>query len=792
MKEAVLGFGFDTALDRILAGEEIDTKDLLPFLAVESLKKRILNNKCLAGAYFASHTPWRLEKAATFIERAWQLSAFSEEIFPIYKRVHEEKQDYQAIRAAYKRLGMEAAKQGRAGKAIEFFNSWQNCLVSYAGTDDYQYDDDVLDCMERLAAPYKFATHEAAQTGNDKIRVAYLVKGMKDVNSVLVKLNLLYAEFHDSSLFEVMIVVPETKEAIAASAQGQQSLQQFEEHGCRLILAANIEDDLERTIDIGKRIHAEGPHIFIAQALLSDFFYYFLALQRPAPVVMAYVAGSLPLFTTRNLDWMISWFAATQVDAPGNCALVPFEVELPRNVAAYSKESLHFPEESTLIVSAGRSAKFQDRDIWRAIVATVRKYPQACFAAIGIEKEWVPFLDEVVPPELESRIKYFGWREDYLRILAAGDICLDTYPTGGGVSMADAMAVGLPVVSFHHCYEEMYRQTQASGADEFIRIPELIAGRGDFEGFKAIINKLIEDDGYRKTMSRRCRERIEATRGNPERMVRRSEEIYIRVLREKMPHFMAPLHIVTQLPQAEFADTGLVQTVPSVENGTAGEGWSVERFETELLRRENFDAWRMAFENDYDSNMGDHRLRFYADEIAAAGFYDDLILAERVVEFGPGNGQFMAVNASLFPHKHYYLVDISDKNIEYLRRKFAAVPNVSFILNDKRELPLRDIDSAFSFLLCQSVPKRLWADHLAEVHRMLKVGSAYVFQFAFHADGTANDSVPLAISGSHMYNPEQMAAMAHEAGFSDFGCTEPITLADLQTDIIWYLCRLVK
>jgi|GEM_PF-2518214 len=792
MIETTLNAGFARVLERILAEEEIADKELLPFLAVENLDQRILNNKCLAGAYLASHSPQRRERARTFIRRAWQLGAFSETLFPLYKRVHEQVQDYQAIRAGYKRLGMEAAKQGDAGKAIALFNAWQNCLVNYAGTDDYQYDEDVLDCMERLAMPYKFTSHEAVQTTHGKIHLAYLVKGITDVNSVLVKLTLLYARFHDSSLFDISIVLPETRETIAASAQGQESLALFEEHGCQLILAENISDDLARYVDLGRRIHAAGPHILIAHALLADFFYYFLALQRPAPVVISYVAGSLPLFATRNLDWMISWFAATQIDAPGNCSLVPFELDLPGNVAAYSKESLQIHPEATVLVSAGRSAKFQHPQTWHAIIATLQKYPHVCFAAIGIEKEWVPFLDEIVPPEIESRIKCFGWREDYLRILAAGDICLDTYPTGGGVALADAMALGLPVVSFHHSYEEVYRQTHASGADEFVEIAELIADRDDFERFKEIIGKLIEDESYRQDMSRRCREQIKSTRGNPERMVRRSEEIYVRVLREKMPHLTnSPSGPASPDPAANN-EIHLVQVVTPTEIKTGNKGWSVGRFETELLRKENFDAWQTAFEENYDSNMGDHRLQFYADQIAAAGLYDDLVLADRVVEFGPGNGQFTAVNVNLFPHKHYYLVDISRKNIEYLRRKFAAAGNVSCILNDSAELPLHDIDSAFSFLLCQSVPRRLWADHLSEVNRMLQPGGAYVFQFAYHPDGSANDSVPLAVSGSHVYSPEQMSTLAHEAGFRDFGCTQPITLAELQTDIIWYLCRMVK
>ena len=44
------------------------------------------------------------------------------------------------------------------------------------------------------------------------------------------------------------------------------------------------------------------------------------------------------------------------------------------------------------------------------------------------------------------------------------------------------------------------------------------------------IFKLIEDPSYRASMGEQCREAVMRNRGNPERMVRRHEQIYERVI----------------------------------------------------------------------------------------------------------------------------------------------------------------------------------------------------------------------------------------------------------------------
>lgn len=216
---------------------------------------------------------------------------------------------------------------------------------------------------------------------------------------------------------------------------------------------------------------------------------------------------------------------------------------------------------------------------------------------------------------------------------------------------------------------------------------------------------------------------------------------------------------------------------------------SLKESDMEFLRQENFDAWQKAFAEGYNSNMGDHRNYFYDSYIKSMGLYNDVQRAKKVAEFGPGNGEFMLKFIAGYPMKQFYLIDIAEMNIGILKNKFNSFPNVSCILNKEKDIPVTEIDLGFSFLLCQSVPKLLWAEHLSAVKKALSENGTYFFQFAYHPKGISNNSVTNAISGSNKYKPEEIFGMLENAGFSGCDITEPISLEAFKTDIIWYFVR---
>ncbi|MHC4570813.1 MAG: methyltransferase domain-containing protein [Planctomycetota bacterium] len=212
----------------------------------------------------------------------------------------------------------------------------------------------------------------------------------------------------------------------------------------------------------------------------------------------------------------------------------------------------------------------------------------------------------------------------------------------------------------------------------------------------------------------------------------------------------------------------------------------------EALRKDNFEKWKQAYLEGYNGGMGNHRSHFYNKYIEEIGFYREVSSAKKVVEFAPGNGEFFEGFVAAAPQKVFFLIDISESNLESLKSKFRMFNNVTYILNDRREIPIAEVDCVFSFLLSQSMPQSLWVEHLTEVYRMLLNGGSYVFQFAYHPDGVANDSIADSIGGSQKYLPEQMLSLVKRAGFGHVELTEPINLECYNTDIIWYLCKAIK
>ncbi len=209
----------------------------------------------------------------------------------------------------------------------------------------------------------------------------------------------------------------------------------------------------------------------------------------------------------------------------------------------------------------------------------------------------------------------------------------------------------------------------------------------------------------------------------------------------------------------------------------------------DFLERKNFNEWQKAYEDGYNSNMGDHSSYFYNQYLISIGFYDLLNRANSVLEFGPGDGSFFEKYINNFPGKEFHFSDISKTKLNKLKQKFINKQNVLLHLNYPSALVTEKVDLIFSFLLCQSMPQSLWMQHLLNAASMIKQGGAYIFQFAFHKDGKANDSIPESIAGSQKYTPDEMYSLVKSAGFGKIEITSPIDLKSLDTDIVWYLCK---
>jgi glycosyltransferase involved in cell wall biosynthesis len=529
-----------STLRKIAGGEPFDDAELFPFLTQESKRGRYGVNLGLAEAFYEryerGHEARRsLRRARDCAERALLLSRYSPEALPQALRAEAAAGDADSAAEALKRVGLEQAARGDFANAIHTFNRWSYAHAEFTSIDLHdKFDPEVIACVERMAALHRFAPRPLRRAGRPA-RVAYLTHGLTEGGSVLVKIDQLFARHHDRARFEPAFFTVESESAVAASPDARAAVEEFRRSGCGMTGAPDLEPLPARLLAVGERIRDFSPDILVTGAGLANFRNYFVASLRPAPVTVSLHQGPSPQFTWHDFDHAISWFQTNIPDCPADCSYVPLELGLRAagEVEPAPRAELDVPEGATLLVSGGRWPKFQDRDYWRAMTELLERHEGLYWLVVGPEEQQIPFLAEVLTPAARARIRFRGWRRDYLGLVAAADIFVDSYPIGGGAFLMDGMALGLPAVSFGHDYVGAFSNNDCSGGDEIMGGCETLLARGDFEGMKRRIAELVADPERRRRLGEEWGARVRSERGDPARMVSRCEEIYERVLLRK-------------------------------------------------------------------------------------------------------------------------------------------------------------------------------------------------------------------------------------------------------------------
>src|SRR5574341_126193 len=524
-------------LSEIAKGGRISATELLPYLCLGHRDQRARVNFLLAQAYMQSGRGDFLPHAQTCIQRAWQLSRFSRDLLPLLIEIHLALGDVATIREAYKRLGMESAREKNIDEAIKYFNLSHSAYWRFQNTDRYEYDFDILERLDNLAGPYRLSPKPRPDLLSSKLRIAYLVQGITELGSSLIKINLLLAQFHDRSRVEAIFFAPEAEAVVMASAAGRSHVQQFKSLGFKLYTGSNNVGTEGRLLGMAQLILDHKPDLLVTSAALAELEHYFVTTLRPAPFIFGLVQGPPPQFAAPMMDWGIAWSKHPLMDCPIDCTRITMADELLQsaNVPPYERTELGIPRNAQVVVSAGRHVKFQNRAYWEAIIEFLNERPDVYYLIMGVKENQIPFLGSLLSESLRARIRFLEWAgSEYRRGLRLADVLIDTFPSGGGAILLDATALGIPCISFQNDYMKQYDQTEWSLGDELISIPELLIPRCDFEAMKSLLARLLDEEQYRHEIGQRLQQFAEETWGNPSHSVRQCEETYFRVLEEKL------------------------------------------------------------------------------------------------------------------------------------------------------------------------------------------------------------------------------------------------------------------
>lgn len=515
---------FEGILKTIAVGKTVATDDLLFFLCKDSKKDRLSANFKLAEAFYSAG---KIEQAKVFIQRAWLFSGFSEEVLPLLEKVCRAVDDLDTLREAYKRVGLNKARSGGVEAALPYFMKNMYIHSNHGKGDTYSYDFDILHELECLAEPFRFspALHEWAP-GVRKLRVAYLVYGATTNQSVIVRILRSIGQHHDRERFEFAFFIPENElTEFSGSAFLRENIRSLEQLG-EIVVVTNGTSHVEALLDTGRQIFEYAPDILVTSVLLGDLKQYYIASLRPAPVTIGFMFGPPQQFSAPLLDWSIAYDPHALMDCMSNCTRISSETELPpKDGPRVSRAKYGIPDEAVVIVASGRFSKFLDRDYWENIAEVMKEDSRAYLIVVGLTKRPL-FLDEIIAGELVGRTVILGWVDDLNAIFRASDIMVDTYPSGGGATIHDAMGLGIPVLTFKNNYMHLFDQTDWSVGGWLVEISDLVLERGDWSQMRTTLTRLVSDREYRMEMGMLCRQRAVDKWSSPERMIRNMENVY--------------------------------------------------------------------------------------------------------------------------------------------------------------------------------------------------------------------------------------------------------------------------
>jgi predicted O-linked N-acetylglucosamine transferase (SPINDLY family) len=483
----------------------IEINRMLFELSAGLLEKRMYFNYFLAEYYFKSNNA---QQAKVFVERVWLFSHFDTNILPLYLQIHETFQDYESIREAYKRLGMEEAKKKNISNAIAYFNKWHYVDATYRKVDVYRYDFDIIDAIERMAKPYQFTYDPDSKKAEGKTKIAFLVFGITHSNSSLIKSNKIYLKHLDMELNSVEIFVIDRKKEVINSLEAMGHIMEFQRMGCKVHLFEDTDNKADRLLGISKAIHDFGADILLSGAAMAELEHTFIIATKPAPKTVGFLLGPPEQFCYPFMDEVVGYSLHPLFDTPVQKSVYQQSTyENTKINKTVARKNINIPEDAIVLMSVGRYTKYQNTEYWNAIADILMEYSNVYYCVAGATYEQVAqYVDEKV----KDKIVFLGWVNNAAEYLHLADVSLDTYPSGGGYTVADAMRVGIPVVVFENDFLQKFSQNNWSVAYELANIPELTVTRGDFNGWKTVVKSLVKDEVLRREYGQKCKDYFDA------------------------------------------------------------------------------------------------------------------------------------------------------------------------------------------------------------------------------------------------------------------------------------------
>ncbi|MFH1059295.1 MAG: glycosyltransferase [Pseudomonadota bacterium] len=377
-----------------------------------------------------------LEPAAVYLERAWAQAGHADgETLRALVDCRQGLGDFEAIAAPFCEAGLAAAVRGDFETMLAVF--YEVYYAAYVRTVSYrwQHYDPAVEAVLRLVAPrvQPLAGHEAAVARLDPAKIK-LVMGLDSFQTSWATVKR-FADLGlrlDKTRFEVIYI-----SRMAPEPAWQPLVQRLIQAGCHVL----VEPGQAQYPKLQRFLHAMQAMRCDVLLLNTPFltpFYELLAHCGAAAKVVKFVSQGGGLETA--VDLAVTSVKGLVIDEVADCAYIgpAYVTESPRAGADRRREPGRLRA-----VCVGRPVKFiNNPGFWDVALTALRQVPGFSLDLIGAQAEEVLGCGPL-PPGLN----FLGFRDDAPELVAGYDLMLDTWPSGGGCTVREAHAAGVPVVS---------------------------------------------------------------------------------------------------------------------------------------------------------------------------------------------------------------------------------------------------------------------------------------------------------------------------------------------------------
>lgn len=422
------------------------------------------------------------------------------------------------------KAGIYALSKNDLIKALYYFNINLMCFSNLGYGDVYEYDDFIQSSLIAFRPEEKYVY---SQDNSKSLRVAILIKGAEDAQSVLVRLALDYAKYFNRERFEINFFSP----APLTITRKQNELM-FEEVGAKLTCLNSIDVVKCAEFTIRKMIDFR-PDLILSIGALANYAYFYVLSRFTAIKNIAVTFGPPEQYVPFGTDFVVAADDSLLLDAPADGIVIPIQTDsidyytLPSDII---RSQLSIPINARVIVSAGRSCKFSDIRLFEDILIIISSNQNCYFLAVGLVGIPNHFPESIKTHSALKQVRFIPWATDYKQFLAISNIYLDTYPSGGGLTLFDAMALGLPVITFENDVSKRFNQSNWNPGCNYVPDQFLIVKRGDSHALKYKLVRLLDDIDLQLKFGNLCKNKVQKERGRPDQMVKQLESVILHVL----------------------------------------------------------------------------------------------------------------------------------------------------------------------------------------------------------------------------------------------------------------------